>query len=319
MGAVWDADLPQNEKLILLAYADYAAHDGTGIYPSVGRMAWKTGYCERTVQRVTKELISHGILKSTGTHGKFGTNTYTLDVSALPQRPAYGQEKGGDKMSGGDTVSPGGRQNVTLGGDKMSPEPSCKPSVEPSSKKIGASAPSFFPEQFETSIADIKDLTFTMAQYQQMLQAEQDRGDDARVTLVDYLKRKTGGSLHPAIQIFREEMEHYPRKNQFDDIIERVGANGRLEFWRDVVNAWKLAGYNPYNVLGMLDCVERGELPNPQTTGGFNAKSRRTNGAGQGQRGAVYEPTAEEVEQARADARRKLAELRRERAACQTA
>jgi hypothetical protein len=46
--------------------------------------------------------------------------------------------------------------------------------------------------------------------------------------------------------------------------------------------------------------------------GGSNAKSRRTSTAGQGRRGEVYKPTEDEVQRARADARRKLAELRAE-------
>lgn len=72
-------------------------------------------------------------------------------------------------------------------------------------------------------------------------------------------------------------------------------------------------------VTWIAGCARNGGEVYTSKSGGSNAKSRRTNGAGQGQRGAVYEPTAEDVKQARADARRKLAELRRERAAGQAA
>ena len=43
MGKVWDADLPPNLKLVLLAYADAAEHDGTEIWPGHERLASMTG------------------------------------------------------------------------------------------------------------------------------------------------------------------------------------------------------------------------------------------------------------------------------------
>jgi hypothetical protein len=152
-----------------------------------------------------------------------------------------------------------------------------------------------------------------MAQYKQILEAERARVEEARVTLVDYLERKIGGSLHPAIQIYRDEMESYPRKNQFGDIIENVGANGRLERWREIVNAWKLSGYNPYNVGGMLDCLERDELPDPKN-GGSHGESGSFGRTGR-KASNVYVATEEEHAEAEAEARQRLAEIRERRTA----
>ena len=56
-GLVWESDLPQNEKYVLLAYADHADHEGNGIFPSVGLIAWKTGYTPRNIKRIKKILI----------------------------------------------------------------------------------------------------------------------------------------------------------------------------------------------------------------------------------------------------------------------
>jgi hypothetical protein len=42
LGRAWDCDLPPDEKLVLLAYADNAADNGVINIP-LGRIAWKTG------------------------------------------------------------------------------------------------------------------------------------------------------------------------------------------------------------------------------------------------------------------------------------
>jgi hypothetical protein len=62
MGAVWDMDLPPNEKLVLLALADHADHDGGNVFPSVPTVARKTGYSERQVQVIMRRLKDQGIL-----------------------------------------------------------------------------------------------------------------------------------------------------------------------------------------------------------------------------------------------------------------
>lgn len=62
MGRAWDLDLPHNQLLVLLALADHADHDGNNVYPSLGLVAWKTGYSEQQVRRVIRELVKLNIL-----------------------------------------------------------------------------------------------------------------------------------------------------------------------------------------------------------------------------------------------------------------
>ena len=62
MGKVWDADLPPNLKLVLLAYADAAEHDGTEIWPGHKRLASMTGYSRSQVERNTRDLVERGVL-----------------------------------------------------------------------------------------------------------------------------------------------------------------------------------------------------------------------------------------------------------------
>jgi Helix-turn-helix domain len=65
MAAVWELDLPQNQKLVLLALADHA--DDRGVcYPSVARVAWKCGYSRRQTQAILKQLRSSPVLEVLG-------------------------------------------------------------------------------------------------------------------------------------------------------------------------------------------------------------------------------------------------------------
>ena len=119
MGLVWDCDLPRNEKYVLLALADHADHEGCNIYPSVERVAWKTGYDERMIQRITKSLVKKGILVRDGT-GNHRTNKYKIEIKCLPERPDFIPTS----KSEGGKMSPQNVQNVTHEGGKMSPESS---------------------------------------------------------------------------------------------------------------------------------------------------------------------------------------------------
>jgi hypothetical protein len=65
MTCVWALDLPQNEKLVLLALADHSDDRGF-CYPSVERLAWKSSYSVRQMQAILKALRNRGILEVVG-------------------------------------------------------------------------------------------------------------------------------------------------------------------------------------------------------------------------------------------------------------
>jgi hypothetical protein len=87
MAAVWELSLPRGEKLVLLAIADHA--DDSGIaFPSVRRLAWKSGYSERQCQQVLKSLRHKQILQPVANlHGgrghavRYKINTQKGEVS----------------------------------------------------------------------------------------------------------------------------------------------------------------------------------------------------------------------------------------------
>lgn len=62
MSAVWELDLPKEQKLVLLAIADHANDDGF-CWPSMSRIAWKCGYEQkRTVSDIIKKLLASEVL-----------------------------------------------------------------------------------------------------------------------------------------------------------------------------------------------------------------------------------------------------------------
>lgn len=96
MGLVWDLPCPKtygemmfkpSHKYVLIAYADHADHNGKNIYPAVPTIAKKTGLDDRTVQRLTHDLVVIGFLVGDGV-GPRGTKKWHLPYN-----------DGGDKLS----------------------------------------------------------------------------------------------------------------------------------------------------------------------------------------------------------------------------
>lgn len=153
MNAVWEMDLKPNLRLVALAYADHASADGTGMYPAIDRIAWKSGYSERQAIRLTQCLVDEGVLIADGM-GPYGTSKYRLNMGAkaretyVSERAQMSPESGSEggvtngpeapaemsPESGGQGVTnaPGGVTNEAEKRAEMSPEPSYKPSIEPS-------------------------------------------------------------------------------------------------------------------------------------------------------------------------------------------
>ena len=123
MGQVWDADLPKDEKFVLLAYADHADHTGGNVYPSIGLIAWKTGYSERSVQRATHELEEAGIMLQTG-RAQHNVKRWRILTSKLPKRTDWATIRAGVTGCQGDNDDAPGVTTTTSRGDTVSPESS---------------------------------------------------------------------------------------------------------------------------------------------------------------------------------------------------
>lgn len=140
MGLVWDLELSPGERIVLLAMADHADHEGNNVRPSIPLIAWKTDYGERQIKRIIKNLRDAGILILTQGATPRSPNHYRINLAAgKPKKPF--RDQGGQvdtpSQNRGDILTPLNASNVTPGvtqlrhprGDiAMSPKPSIEPS-----------------------------------------------------------------------------------------------------------------------------------------------------------------------------------------------
>jgi hypothetical protein len=96
MGRVWDLELPNAQQSVLLALADHAEHDGTKVYPSVGRIAWKTGYSCRQVKRIIATLREAGLIEVLAEARRHRPTEYQLRLDAGRMKPPYRPAAGED-------------------------------------------------------------------------------------------------------------------------------------------------------------------------------------------------------------------------------
>lgn len=136
MGLVWEREMSHAQQAVLLALADHGQDDGTRIYPSYARLAWKSGYSRRQVKRLVLGLIKLGAIKRVRRGGpRAGTNSYRLNLEVFQLKKP---------LEGGDILTPPRTSEVVsprpprgdktgLGGDiAMSPE---SPSESPYNHK----------------------------------------------------------------------------------------------------------------------------------------------------------------------------------------
>lgn len=166
-GKVWDLKLTPAKKTVLLAMADHANHEDSGIKPGIPLIAWKTDYSERQVQRIVHELEEDGILVAVKTEFSKPTE-YRIDFSKGETKEPFVPRKKNTKKpetddQKGDKMSP--RQDVMvtsheseekLDGDIASPdlssirhkeEPSLEHNFEPESSSKDVEVPSPQPAQ----------------------------------------------------------------------------------------------------------------------------------------------------------------------------
>ncbi|MCX5977671.1 MAG: hypothetical protein NTV33_12850 [Coprothermobacterota bacterium] len=73
---------------------------------------------------------------------------------------------------------------------------------------------------------------------------------------------KKQDSILSAVEVYREITRLYPPKVIWSMVGEGVGSSPpELARWRETIIAWVGHGFKKTNVLGMLECFRRGELP----------------------------------------------------------
>src|SRR6266850_7693359 len=96
---VSDLALPRAPKEVLRALCD-AADDvpglpglGVSCYPSNERIAWKSDYVERQVQRALRALESLNIAVPVAVHPVYGTTEYEIHLERAPKKPPFQPKK----------------------------------------------------------------------------------------------------------------------------------------------------------------------------------------------------------------------------------
>jgi len=165
MGRVWECDFDHAEQSIMLALADHADDDGSNVYPSVPRIAWKTGYKERNVQNILKRLRNIGILIIMAKATQHRATEYRIDLSKARAKPPFSESARDAKFAPLDTVS--GVQNPTSRGAKsgtrgaiaIAPDPSLDPSIEPSDLNATTPRKTRPRDLHFEALSDVTDLT----------------------------------------------------------------------------------------------------------------------------------------------------------------
>lgn len=81
--------LPARLKLYAAVLSEYAAKDGTRVYPGVATIAKRTGRSARSVQTAITELVRIGVLELVAPHGPGRPNVYRFNLEALRVRPTF--------------------------------------------------------------------------------------------------------------------------------------------------------------------------------------------------------------------------------------
>lgn len=93
----WEQKISPSEKLVLLVIADHADDQGGSAFPSLERMAQRTGLSRRTVIRAVQALANAGLVAVGKMRGRINAcNTYSLALKGVVT-PCH---------SGSDTVTP---------------------------------------------------------------------------------------------------------------------------------------------------------------------------------------------------------------------
>ena len=88
MSWVWDHSRAKGaQRLVLLAVADHANDDGLDAFPSLARLARKTGMTERGVHKAIGALVALGELQVTAGGGRGRSNRYRVLMVDRPQTP----------------------------------------------------------------------------------------------------------------------------------------------------------------------------------------------------------------------------------------
>ncbi len=131
-GKVWELQIDPIEKLVLLALADHADHEGNNVRPGNKLLCAKTGLSERTIGLKIADFLERGILLPVQTTtGRGNIREFAIDVDAIP-RSQYFINREKLKIEAGSTFRPSQRSKQ----DQPLSEPERLEKVEADNTKV---------------------------------------------------------------------------------------------------------------------------------------------------------------------------------------
>ena len=155
MSKTWEMDIPQGQKMVLLALCDHANDDGT-CFPSQDKIAKKCSTSEETIGRHVRWLKDHGILKTERRQvgRKRLSDLYIITLDGYV--PDIGKQEP-DNLQGsnleGSNLPPHEPDNLT---GCFIEEPSIEPSNNISAKKIAEQ----IKDKFNSILVDLPSIRF---------------------------------------------------------------------------------------------------------------------------------------------------------------
>lgn len=86
---VWKYNFTRPQQTVVLAYAEHADRRGRNMFPSVERIAFKTGYSARQVRRILAGLRAQGFMKIERPAQRHRPATYFFDWKCVQPKPDY--------------------------------------------------------------------------------------------------------------------------------------------------------------------------------------------------------------------------------------
>lgn len=221
MALVWDLDLPPNKRLVLLAYADHADDDGGSVFPSLGRVAHKTGYSIDQVRRLSRDLVKDNLMEKIGEGtGRGNTHEYRLTLEKGTKLQGFTSKKNSPER-----VAPR-PQRVASDRERLAtvpPEPS-EPSVnhQPIKKKQELTLSQQLTDRFCEALRERHRIRLTQAQQE---------FHEARFSNMLLKDEPADWEITRAVDYMVEKLPSWPK-------IDAVLALQNVRLGRDTGEAW---------------------------------------------------------------------------------
>jgi hypothetical protein len=212
--------LTPTQKLVLLALADHANEEGSSVFPSVQRLTIKTGLGERAVRKCLGDFRDSKLLLVVHKAGQHRPTEYAINVQKLTDLRHPDLHQMPSRGAPDAGLDNPGVHVVPSRGARGAPESSYNHQVNNNRQLRG--------------------------------------GANAPGTS---RKPRDERLDHPAITTYKSVTKRHVTEAWRDEVIKAVGEDpADLERWGNHLRDWLGHGWNPSNIVGILDSFEAGGI-----------------------------------------------------------